>query len=86
MTASQGEFRYIDGTDPETGEVARTKFIVLALKPAGELAHGTLIKVIEIRDINGIDMARVKAGELEGWIPAQFLKASEGEETPILGR
>ncbi len=75
--AKPGVFRYLDGTDAETGKVLVTRFSVL--KPVGELAHGTLIEVIENADIDGIPMSKIRAGKLEGWVPAVWLRDAAKE-------
>jgi len=78
--AKPGVFRYLDGTDAETGEVTVTRFSVL--KPVGELAHGTLIEVLETATVNGLSMAKIRAGKLEGWVPAKWLRDA-AEETVL---
>jgi hypothetical protein len=56
------------------------KFSVMI--PIGELAHGTLVQLRERRVINGIEMARVRVGELDGWVPAGWLRKAPA--TPVL--
>jgi len=69
-----GEYRYLDGWNAATQKVEVPTFTVL--RPVGELAHGTVVRVEERRVLNGTEMARVKVGGLEGWVPAAQLRAA----------
>jgi hypothetical protein len=76
-------YAYLDGTGPGTDEVLVNRFVLL--EPAGELAHGTLAEVLEFREIDGLEMARVRVGEVAGWLPAMWLR-EQGREEPVLRR
>ena len=67
-----GDYRYLDGWNATTSKVEVRTFTLL--RPVGELAHGTLVRVEETRRVNGTEMARVKVGEVEGWVPVGNLR------------
>ena len=70
-------YRYLDGGVQEDGTVRLPRFTLFL--PVGELAHGTLVEMKDLRTLNGVEMAKVKVGEVEGWIPAAHLREAPRE-------
>jgi hypothetical protein len=71
-TRRPAEYRYLDGSDAVTGEVVQPRFTVML--PVGELAHGTLVELRDFRTMNGVEMAKVRVGDVEGWVPVASLR------------